>query len=37
MEFAGAQVAKAGEILGAIKARMYGPALAVLRGTAATD
>ncbi|MET9124223.1 enoyl-CoA hydratase-related protein [Streptomyces sp. NPDC004528] len=35
VEIAGAQVGKAGVTLGTIKARLYGPALATLRGTAA--
>ncbi|MGW0794579.1 enoyl-CoA hydratase-related protein [Streptomyces sp. NPDC002692] len=35
VEIAGAQVSKAGATLGTIKARLYGPALASLRGTAA--
>ncbi|MGW0291079.1 enoyl-CoA hydratase-related protein [Streptomyces tuirus] len=34
IELAQAQVGKAGDTLGTIKARMYGPALAVLRDTA---
>ncbi|MFJ2923633.1 enoyl-CoA hydratase-related protein [Streptomyces massasporeus] len=34
IELARAQVGKAGDTLGTIKARMYGPALAVLRDTA---
>ena len=32
VEIAAAQVGKAGETLGTIKARMYAPALAALRG-----